>query len=159
MRPTSASQRLHRLAMHLAGAAGMLLAGVVLAHTPAPPAPALVQPADTAPLTALTPGATTRTRPPRIPPRRRNACNCRANRAPWRSTPTGSYRVKAARRVPARCRSWSRCMAAAACWAGAPMPCAWKQAMLSTAPPMLPQHCNRAIANTRSGSPSAATPC
>lgn len=55
--------RLHRLAMRVAGAAGMLLAGAVLAHTPAPPTPALVQPANTAPLTALTPGATTRTAP------------------------------------------------------------------------------------------------
>jgi len=55
--------RLHRLATCVAGAAGMLLAGAVFAHTPAPPTPALVQPADTAPLTALTPGATTRTAP------------------------------------------------------------------------------------------------
>nr|WP_224082891.1 dienelactone hydrolase family protein [Cupriavidus laharis] len=49
--------------MRVAGAAGMLLAGAVLAHTPAPPTPALVQPASTAPLTALSPGATTRAAP------------------------------------------------------------------------------------------------
>ncbi|CAG9185298.1 dienelactone hydrolase family protein [Cupriavidus pinatubonensis] len=66
MRTTPASQRphrLHRLAMCVAGVAGMLLAGAAIAHTPAPPTPALVQPANTAPLSALTPGATTRTPP------------------------------------------------------------------------------------------------
>jgi dienelactone hydrolase len=55
--------RPHRLALRVAGAAGMLLAGAVLAHTPAPPTPALVQPANTAPLTALSPEATTRAAP------------------------------------------------------------------------------------------------